>query len=474
MKKISSFLPLLVFSIFSFAQTVNIKGVGTYYATKTIRVWTNNDYISNSQKEITYSEIDSAGNFNLEFITKEINYITLKIDKYIASMYVEPNYSYELIVMPPDSTTYHNPNIEHDINIQINLKSRTEINALTMDYDKRFDYFLSIDYPDFVKRTPQAKIDSFKLAITNYYSTVSNPYFKTYIDYSIAAMEQKTNKSEKKLYQAYLENKPLLHHHLEYMNFFNTFYKQKLQTFSKEKDGAALSFNINNKGSYAGTMEVLKKAKYLQNDTIRELVLIKGMYESYYDGSFDKMGIKAILKQIVEQSKIDEHKRIAQNCLSSFSKLQKGSIAPFFELPDKTGITHSLDELRSKKYVYLMFYDQNCLPCMQQMKVIPSLKKTYGAQIEFVAISNDKSNADLKNFTAKYPKYDWTFLYDNSNGNLKKSYEIITLPTYFLISPDGKFIQVPADSPENNIEQVFFELTKPKEKRHGVGNKQNN
>ena len=121
-----------------------------------------------------------------------------------------------------------------------------------------------------------------------------------------------------------------------------------------------------------------------------------------------------------------------------------------------------------------MFYDQNCLPCMQQMKVIPSLKKTYGAQIEFVAISNDKSNADLKNFTAKYPKYDWTFLYDNSNGNLKKSYEIITLPTYFLISPDGKFIQVPADSPENNIEQVFFELTKPKEKRHGVGNKQNN
>ena len=121
-----------------------------------------------------------------------------------------------------------------------------------------------------------------------------------------------------------------------------------------------------------------------------------------------------------------------------------------------------------------MFYDQNCLPCMQQMKVIPSLKKTYGAQIEFVAISNDKSNADLKNFTAKYPKYDWTFLYDNSNGNLKKSYEIITLPTYFLISPDGKFIQVPADSPESNIEQLFFELTKPKEKRHGVGNKQNN
>jgi peroxiredoxin len=258
------------------------------------------------------------------------------------------------------------------------------------------------------------------------------------------------------------------------MTFFNSFYKQKLQTFSKTKEGAPLNFNINNKGSYSGSMDVLKRDKYLQNDTIRELVLIKGLFEGYYDGSFDRQGIKAILNQVLEQSQVEEHKRIAQNCLSSFSKLQKGVAAPFFELPDKNGITHSLDELRTKKYVYLMFFDANCVSCMQQMKVIPSLKKTYGGQIEFVAISTDKSNADLKNFTAKYPKYDWTFLYDNSNGNLKKSYEIITLPTYFLISPEGKFIQVPADSPENNIEELFFELTKPKEKRHGIGNKQNN
>jgi peroxiredoxin len=474
MKKVFLLFLIVFTTTFLFAQQVNITGAGKSYANKTIGVWVNNDFVSNKQKEITNSAIDSAGNFELNFINKEINYITLKIDKNIASMYVEPDKNYEVILLPPDSTTYHNPNLEHDITIQINLKSKIEINALTMDYDKRFDDFLTYAYPDFVTRTAEPKIDSFRVKVTNYYSTVNNSYFKNYITYSIAAMEQKTNKSEKLLFQQYIDHQPLLHYHPEYMTFFNSFYKQKLQTFSKTKEGAPLNFNINNKGSYTGSMEVLKRDKYLLNDTIRELVLIKGLYEAYFDGSFDKQGIKAILGQIVEQSTVDVHKRIAQNCLSSFSKMQKGVAAPFFELPDKNGITHSLDELRTKKYVYLMFYDANCIPCMQQMKVIPSLKKAYGGQIEFVSISTDKSNADLKNFTAKYPKYDWTFLYDNSNGNLKKSYEIITLPTYFLISPEGKFIQVPADSPENNIEQLFFELTKPKEKRHGIGNKQNN
>jgi len=200
---------------------------------------------------------------------------------------------------------------------------------------------------------------------------------------------------------------------------------------------------------------------------------MKGLYESYYDGSFKKTGIAAILKQLSSDSKIEEHRRIAQNMLSSFSKLQKGVMAPYFELPDRTGLTHSLDELRAKKYVYVMFYDPNSSASLEQMKVIPSLKKVYGGKIEFVSISTDKSNTELQAFLAKNPKYDWTFLYDNTNGDLKKKYEILALPAYFLIGMDGKFLQVPAESPATDIEQVFYDLTKVKNKLHGVGNKQN-
>lgn len=460
-------------SFLSQAQNVIIKGTAKTYEFKEIGVWVNNDYISNTQKQLTYSIIDSSGNFTLEFDSKDIQYVTLKVEKNISSMYIEPKGNYEVILFSPDSTTYQNPNLEHTVKLSIKLKSKTEINSLTMDYDKRFDDFLTVDYMAFLKRTPQVKIDSFKLAMTEYYSTVNNPYFKNYVTYTIASIEQKTKMSEKKLFAEYISKKPILYNNTEYMLFFNDFFKQKIQDFSMTNAGAPMAFQINDRGSFPGTMEVLKRNEFLQNDTLRELVLIKGIYEAYYDNSFKRPSIIAILQQVIQETKIAEHKHIAQNILNSFSKLKIGGQAPFFELPDKTGATHSLDELRTKKYVYLMFYDATCSACQQQMKIIPSLIKTYGERITFVSISTDKTNAGLKNFQSKNPKYNWLFLYDNSVGKLKSDYEIKSMPTYFLINPEGKFIQVPAESPDEDIDRAFYDIVKPKAKVHGIGDKKN-
>lgn len=463
----------VLFELVCFPQNVTIKGLAQKQENKEIALWVYNDYISNTEKQVTYSEIDSAGNFILEFNSKEIQYVTLKVDKSIASMYIEPDASYEVILFPPDSTVYQNPNLEHDVEISINLKSKTEINALTIDYDKRFDDFLTAEYPSFVRRNPQPEIDSFKLAMHKFYAPVKNSFFDAYVVYTIAALEEKTKTSEKKLFANYINAKPILYTHREYMNFFNTFYKQKLQSMAQSKKGADIIFQVNERNSLSGVMNILKLDEFLKNDTIRELVLIKGLYESYYDGTFKRPKIIALLEQMVTETKIQEHQQIVQNVLNSFSKLQSGAVAPYFELPDKTGHTHSLDELRSKKYVYVMFFDANCTSCLQQMKVIPSLKKQYGSKIEFVSIATDKSNAELSNFCSKNPKYDWLFLYNNTGSQLKKNYEIKMLPSYFLINPEGKFAQVPAESPEGEIERTLYDITKPKSKKRNVGDKSN-
>jgi peroxiredoxin len=455
------------------SQNVTIKGTASNYENKEISIWISNDYISNTEKQLSYTSIDSAGNFLFDLNSREIQYITLKIDKSIASMYIQPATNYEVIIAPPDSAAYYNSNLQHDVKISIRMNSKTEINALTMDFDNRFDEFLSVDYKDFVRRSPQPKIDSFKVFIHNYYSSVNNPFFNNYIDYSIAAIEKNTKMDDKKLFKNYIDNKPILYDHREYMNFFNSFYKQKLQTFGLSKKGSDLFFIIDNRGSFSAAVNALKRDIFIKNDTIAELVLLKGLYEGYYDGTFKKDGIMGILQQVISESNIVKHQQIAQNILNSFSKLKKGSIAPFFELPDKMGVTHNLDELRAKKYVYLMFFDEKSTASMEQMKVIPSLKKVYGERIEFVCISSDKTNLELKNFQAKYPKYDWLFLYDDTADKIKKQYEVLSLPFYFLIGMDGKFVRAPADSPEEDIEQLFFDLTKIKNKLHNIGSKEN-
>jgi peroxiredoxin len=471
-KYIASFFLFLIF-VLSDAQTVKINGSAKSYQNKEIGVWVYRDYISNLEKQLTFSQIDSLGNFTLEFEIKEIQYVTLKIDKHIASMYVEPNEVYEVMINPPDSNTYHNPNLEQDVKIAIKLESKKEINALTIDYDKRFDNFLTSQYPAFVSRTPKGKIDSFKISMVEFYSKVQNDFFKNYITYSIAALEEKTYSSRKKLYAEYLHNKPILYNHPEYFLFFNTFYKNYLQNYSSSKKELAISYLINKHCSIDGVMNILKKDAFLENDTLRELVLIKGLYESYYDGAFAKDSIVKMLEQLNKMSLLPEHKLITQNILNSFSKLRPGLQAAFFELPDKTGITHSLDELRSKKYVYIVFFQTTCTACLQQMKVISSFKKKYGKQIEFVGICEDAKMKTFKEFCIKNPQYDWQLLFDNTGNSLKTNYELRSYPTYFLINPDGKFVQVPADGPEDYIDRTFSDITKPVTKKTKVGDKKN-
>lgn len=462
----------LIHSFILQAQNVKITGLAKTYENREIGVWVYRDFISNTEKQLTYSTIDSVGNFLLEFKCKGIQYITLKIDKSIASMYVDSGATYEIIIMPPDSTTYQNPNLEHDVKISIKLKSRTEINALTIDYDKRFDDFLTMEYKSFVSRNPQSKIDSFKVLIHNFYSDVKNNYFDAYRMYSIATLEEKTMASRKRLFNQYINQKPILYDNQEYFNFFNTFYKQYLRNIYLVH-GQVFKDQIEITNNYNGIIDILKKDEFLKNDSIRELVLIKGLFESYYDGTYKKESIIKFLAYVLDTSVIDENKQIIQNIFNSFSKLKPGAPAPYFELPDKMGLTHSLDELRSKKFVYIFFFDQQGTACLQQMKIITSLKKRYGTRIEFVGISVDTTKADLNQFCLKNPSYDWLFLYDTTGAKLKNTYEIRSLPAYFLIDMEGRFVQVPADAPDGDIERVFYDITKPKARKHKVGDKKN-
>ncbi len=470
--KLYLFLVFSFVQFYSLAQLVTIKGIAKGYENKEIGAWVTKDFISNTEKQLTFSTIDSVGNFLLEFNSREIQYLTLKIDKSIASLYIEPNKNYEVIIMPPDSTTYQNPNLEHDVNISINLKSKTEINALTMDYDKRFYDFLIREYKAFVTRTPQQKIDTFKLAMNNFYEDVKNPYFDAYRTYTIAALEEKTGVvGRKKMFELYLDQKPVLFNNPEYFNFFNAFYKQYLKKLTQKKE-ALLVKQINSNNSYDGVMGILKLDSYLKNDTLRELVLIKGLYESYYDGTFKKESIIKLLEYITNKGEITNNKQIVQNILNSFSKLKLGAMAPFFDLPDKEGNNQSLDELRAKKFVYLFFFNQQCTACFQQMKIMSSLKKLYGIRIQFVGVSVDKSNADFKEFCAK-AEYDFLFLFDNTGKKLQSDYELKSLPSYFLIDSDGKFIQAPAFSPDGEIDRVFYDITKSRAKKHLVGDRTN-
>lgn len=456
-------LLLFLFEYSAIAQSVRIAGKANTYEGKEISAFFYDDLISFREKKIGSATINDNGAFELNFNTNTIKYVFLKIENRKADLYVEPFSTYEVIFLPKDSSGYVNSNTEESIDLAILKKDSNELNVLMTDFNRKFDDFWINNYEYFIKKSAQTKIDSFKTAIHKTYASVKNDYFFTFVNYKIASLQERIFESRKKLAREYIFLKPVYYENYEYMSFFNSFFKNYLQLYAYTFKGAAIQKEINENVSYTGLMEALFSDTLLRNDTLRELVLLKGLSELYYVPTYKKENIAAILEQLASKSIIPEYRKIATNILYSFSKQQPGTKAPGFKLIDQNNKPVSLDDFKGK-YIYLDFWATWCTPCLQEMKIMPELYKKYGDRIQFISISIDKDEEVVKQFLLKHPKYNWTFLH-YGNDKIKEDYNIKAIPTYFLINPQGYFMQVPADAPSGNIEETFYSISKSKEKK---------
>lgn len=119
----------------------------------------------------------------------------------------------------------------------------------------------------------------------------------------------------------------------------------------------------------------MKNDPYLQNDTLCELVTIRGLFELYFAPDYNHQNILRMLEQAGRQTSVKMHKKIIDNILNFIYKLSPGSDAPPFTLKNKKGELVSLKDFKGK-YVYLDFATW-CTPCMQEMKEIADMKKIW-------------------------------------------------------------------------------------------------
>lgn len=467
---------LIIFVLFStnflLAQNVVIKGYAKGYENKEIQVSAYDDLITLTTVVQQVAQIDSTGFFELKTNTTKTQKVVLKIGKIFSNIYVEPNKNYEVLFPLPDSSRLVNENIDHQLNLRILIKDTLELNALVMDYNDRFDQFWTKNYQLFLLGKAKHKIDSFKLSSLKYYSSIiENNYLKNYITYSLASLEQGFSQAQRGMMKEHLINKPIEYDHYEYMEFFNAIFKQYLQKLSLQKNGERLLEIINENKSVDELTNLLVADTFLKSPSLRELVILKGLQELYYVPPFERPSILVMIDEIEQKTKVEEHKKIAQNIKKSFLQLDVGAKAPNFNLIDKDGNQISLDDFKGK-YVYLDFWASWCGPCLQEMKLIPQLKKKYGSKIIFVSINTDDRIDKMKNYLVKNPKYDWVFLYSGKNHPVNNAYAIKAIPSYFLIDPQGNFVQSPAARPSEAPEELFNKfLNTNKNKSLKIGEK---
>ncbi|MGP8214151.1 MAG: TlpA family protein disulfide reductase [Bacteroidia bacterium] len=457
--KIHLFFCFLLLSPIAFTQAVVIEGHANTYKGKTIAAYTYRDLITYMPLMVASDKVNDSGYFKITLPNITVSqYIYLNIENFDASIYISPGDSYHVIFPPPDSTHYQNPFVTHPVDLVFLNCKADNINSMVIDFNEQWDLFWRKYYTYFVRKEATAVLDSFRITMQQRYVDVKNDYFRGYLNYTIAEIEINILVGQKTLANRYLKNKPVLYHNYEYMKFFNDYFKDYLGQFAVERVNEGDDVNKFIKANdYPNLMEVLKINPLLRsNDSLCELVLLKGLYELYYSGDYNKDNIRTILHNMSLLTKIDEDKVIAQDMLSSFSDIESGNPAPEFTLKDSQGELTSMIDFRGK-YLYLCFFKSTVSECMSELDVMSALRRQYGKKINFVCISEDENYTDLQHFLDQNKIYNWQFLFDDGHKVLKQ-YDVKVMPEFFLVNPKGKFVKSPADPPSHGIQEIFDEI----------------
>jgi peroxiredoxin len=139
------------------------------------------------------------------------------------------------------------------------------------------------------------------------------------------------------------------------------------------------------------------------------------------------------------------------------TKVLAGHAAPPFTLNGTNGKPLSLQEALGKGPVVAAFFKITCPVCQFTFPFLERLHQAHGNdRVTFLGISQDDAR-DTKEFLAEYG-VTFPALVDDDGYPVSNQYGLTTVPTVFLIAPDGKVQVSSMGFSKADLEKISVEL----------------
>lgn len=117
--------------------------------------------------------------------------------------------------------------------------------------------------------------------------------------------------------------------------------------------------------------------------------------------------------------------------------IEKGAVAPEFDLTSTNGEKVSLAKLRKSAPVIAVFFKISCPVCQYAFPYIQRIHAAYGnAKVKIYGVSQDPK-AETERFAKEYG-VTFPILLDEARGYpVSSAYGLTNVPTTFLVSPEG-------------------------------------
>jgi len=448
------------------AREVTIEGTAKFAANYEIRVITFSDYINFSPTVAASTKISKSGAFKLSFKTNTIQLIQLEINTSRSEFFVVPGYSYSISIdMDEQLFKMFNPADENGyLDIRTNQIDTNDLNYKIFQFSNYYEELLS-KYAVKISRYRNYKdFDSLTNALKERFPIEYNPtnYFYSYIYYTIGQLDAIVNsKDSRYIYSKYFDNDYILYDNPAYMTFFNYFYDNYLY-LSPRISKTVLDDVINEKCDYLALFNAVGKDFSLANERLRELVIIKNLSQFIGNYEFNQDNILKLLKHISSNTRFIEHKQIVDSSIKKSISLLSGSTIPSYHFKFANGSKFDPKDFLGK-WVYFHFFSTQCVDCIREMTIISELQKQHKNKIVFVSVCVDPDETKFVQFRKRYSQFDWQFVHFNQSYEWIKYFEIVSLPEYLLISPDGRLYSRYPPSPDRDLPILLLQLLKEEE-----------
>lgn len=457
---ISFFVFILTSSLH--AQDININGFAPNYVGERIEFYAIDDYFSMKEHLLGRSEIKKDSSFSVSITVDTTQKLVVKCKKNWSFMYVQPNGQYTILF--PDKDPY-DPVLPTGNSVELTFigLDSLDINYKILGFQRWVDEFMTNTLykvrVDTSKTSEFAQLmDKFKSDVDLFYENDDDFFFRTYLKFYFAFLENVQYTAERSQYEKYdffLDKYPVCYNNDIYMDYVKGFYRNMMPRLTYKVNESVYQGIL--KASPSLIMRSLGKEYTLKNLRIREMVMLKMLAEEFYSGDYPQTNILTIIDSISVKGMFQESREIAKNISERLTELVPGIKSPEIVFSGQGQPFKTLSDFKGK-YLYMHFVNPKSEQYKSDFILLKDLHNRYGDIVEFVTIYESESDTVEIMQDAPWPVYGLS-----STNNIWNRYKIKSFPSFVLIDVEGYIVSYPALAPTPNgqyetIDHTFHQI----------------
>lgn len=441
-------------------ELVTLEGVAAEYAGMDLTFQTIINPITKQLVELTTIRIDKKGRFEHQFPLTEITYALVDVGRFRASIYLEPGQRYE-VVLPPfeprsDADRFNPFFTPEDVPLGIANEESWVLNRLIYEFEYDFNERYNTSAYSIFQKRDKARVEAIISELDSIYPAEKGSFFEKVKHNNYAKLDLLVHKrNEREVINSTYVSNDLDTNIPAFSETFNTLFKNFFSNYFKSMSGDSLRIAYDMTEAFDTLSMVMSRDTLFADVELRELVLLKGLYDAFYSGIYDEEKIIRLLENAKETAVTDDAKSIASDLYTKVTWLRTGSEAPDFRLYRLDGKERSLERYRGR-FVYLNFIHSENHACKQDLQRLKVIYEKMRREVVILTIVMDEDPTAFKK-VIKDNKFKWDFLHFSAQPGVYFDYNLKALPTYFLIDPDGKLRLTPAPAPGESFVPVFQE-----------------